>query len=245
MKSKNYSLTDHLLELRNRILIIVSSIIICAVLLSPFANTIYNFLSLPLLSVLPEGSNMIAVDVAAPFLAPFKLIVLLAIAITFPISIYNFWAFISPGLYNNERKFVAPILISSTILFYLGILFAYYIVFPLIFSFFTSIAPAGVQIATDITSFLNFVIKIFFAFGLAFEVPIITLVVVLAGLTTVESLSRKRPYIIVFAFIIGMILTPPDVISQVLLAIPIWVLFEFGLFLAKIITKNKGKKKRI
>tara|TARA_Y200000002_G_scaffold382443_1_gene399522 strand:+ start:780 stop:1517 length:738 start_codon:yes stop_codon:yes gene_type:complete len=245
MKSKNYSLTDHLLELRNRILIIVSSIVICAVLLSPFANTIYNFLSLPLLSVLPEGSSMIAVDVAAPFLAPFKLIVLLAIAITFPISIYNFWAFISPGLYNNERKFVAPILISSTILFYLGILFAYYIVFPLIFSFFTSIAPAGVQIATDITSFLNFVIKIFFAFGLAFEVPIITLVVVLAGLTTVESLSRKRPYIIVFAFIIGMILTPPDVISQVLLAIPIWVLFEFGLFLAKIITKNKGKKKRI
>tara|TARA_B100001173_G_scaffold99962_1_gene86512 strand:+ start:215 stop:952 length:738 start_codon:yes stop_codon:yes gene_type:complete len=243
MKSKNYSLTDHLLELRNRILIIVSSIVICAILLSPFANTIYNFLSLPLLSVLPEGSSMIAVDVAAPFLAPFKLIVLLAIAITFPISIYNFWAFISPGLYNNERKFVAPILISSTILFYLGILFAYYIVFPLIFSFFTSIAPAGVQIATDITSFLNFVIKIFFAFGLAFEVPIITLVVVLAGLTTVESLSRKRPYIIVFAFIIGMILTPPDVISQVLLAIPIWVLFEFGLFLAKIITKNKGKKK--
>ena len=245
MKSKNYSLTEHLLELRNRILIIVSSIVICAILLSPFANTIYNFLSLPLLSVLPEGSSMIAVDVAAPFLAPFKLIVLLAIAITFPISIYNFWAFISPGLYNNERKFVAPILISSTILFYLGILFAYYIVFPLIFSFFTSIAPAGVQIATDITSFLNFVIKIFFAFGLAFEVPIITLVVVLAGLTTVESLSRKRPYIIVFAFIIGMILTPPDVISQVLLAIPIWVLFEFGLFLAKIITKNKGKKKRI
>ena len=243
MKSKNYSLTDHLLELRNRILIIVSSIVICAILLSPFANTIYNFLSLPLLSVLPEGSSMIAVDVAAPFLAPFKLIVLLAIAITFPISIYNFWAFISPGLYNNEKKFVAPILISSTILFYLGILFAYYIVFPLIFSFFTSIAPAGVQIATDITSFLNFVIKIFFAFGLAFEVPIITLVVVLAGLTTVESLSRKRPYIIVFAFIIGMILTPPDVISQVLLAIPIWILFEFGLFLAKIITKNKGKKK--
>ena len=243
MKSKNYSLTDHLLELRNRILIIVSSIVICAILLSPFANTIYNFLSLPLLSVLPEGSSMIAVDVAAPFLAPFKLIVLLAIAVTFPISIYNFWAFISPGLYNNEKKFVAPILISSTLLFYLGILFAYYIVFPLIFGFFTSIAPTGVQIATDITSFLNFAIKIFFAFGLAFEVPIITLVVILAKLTTVESLSRKRPYIIVFAFIIGMILTPPDVISQVLLAIPIWILFEFGLLLAKIVTKNKGKKK--
>ena len=164
-------------------------------------------------------------------------------AITFPISIYNFWAFISPGLYSNERKFVAPILISSTLLFYLGIIFAYYAVFPLIFGFFTSIAPDGVEIATDISSFLNFVLKLFFAFGLAFEVPIITLVIILAKLTTVESLSRKRPYIIVFAFIIGMILTPPDVISQVLLAIPIWVLFEFGLFLAKIITKNKGKKK--
>lgn len=241
MKSKNYSLTDHLLELRNRLLIIISSIGICAILLSPFANTIYNFLSIPLLSVLPEGSSMIAVDVASPFLAPFKLILLLAVAITFPVSIYNFWAFISPGLYTSEKKFVAPILISSTLLFYLGILFAYYAVFPLIFSFFTSIAPEGVEIATDISSFLSFVIKIFFAFGLAFEVPIITLMIVLFEITTVKSLSRKRPYIIVIAFIMGMILTPPDVISQILLAIPIWLLFELGLFLAYIITKNKGK----
>lgn len=241
MKNKNYSLTDHLLELRNRLLIIISSIGLCAILLSPFANAIYNFLSVPLLSVLPEGSNMIAIDVASPFLAPFKLILLLAVAITFPISIYNFWAFISPGLYSNERKFVAPILISSTILFYLGILFAYYAVFPLIFSFFTSIAPVGVEIATDISSFLNFVIKIFFAFGLAFEVPIITLMVILFNISSVESLSRKRPYIVVLAFILGMILTPPDVISQILLAVPIWLLFELGLFLARIATKNKGK----
>jgi len=243
MKSKNYSLTDHLLELRNRLLIIISSIAICAVLLSPFANTLYNFLSQPLLSALPQGSSMIAVDVASPFLAPFKLIILLAVAITFPISVYNFWAFIAPGLYKNEKKFLAPILISSTLLFYLGIIFAYYVVFPLIFNFFTSIAPSGVQIATDISSFLNFVIKIFFAFGFAFEVPIITFVLVLAGISSVESLSTKRPYIIVFAFIIGMILTPPDVVSQILLAIPIWLLFEFGLLLAKIVIKNKGKKK--
>ena len=243
MKSKKNSLTSHLLELRNRLLIIISSILICAVLLSPFANIIYSFLSQPLLNSLPEGSTMIAVDVASPFLAPFKLVILLAVAITFPISIYNFWAFIAPGLYSKEKKFLAPILISSAVLFYLGIIFAYYIVFPLIFTFFTSIAPAGVQIATDISSFLNFVIKIFFAFGLAFEVPIITLVVILAELTTVQSLSKKRPYIIVFAFILGMILTPPDVISQILLAIPIWLLFESGLVLAKIITKNKNKKK--
>tara|TARA_S200000501_G_scaffold188395_1_gene177205 strand:- start:221 stop:958 length:738 start_codon:yes stop_codon:yes gene_type:complete len=243
MKSKKNSLTSHLLELRNRLLIIISSILICTVLLSPFANIIYSFLSQPLLNSLPEGSTMIAVDVASPFLAPFKLVILLAVAITFPISIYNFWAFIAPGLYSKEKKFLAPILISSAVLFYLGIIFAYYIVFPLVFTFFTSIAPTGVQIATDISSFLNFVIKIFFAFGLAFEVPIITLVVILAELTTVQSLSKKRPYIIVFAFILGMILTPPDVISQILLAIPIWLLFESGLVLAKIITKNKNKKK--
>ena len=245
MKSSNYSLTDHLLELRNRLLIIISTVAICALLLTPFANNIYNFLALPLLNVLPEGSSMIAVDVASPFLAPFKLILLLSIAITFPVSIYNFWAFIAPGLYKNEKKFVIPILVSSTLLFYLGIVFAYYIVFPLIFSFFTSIAPEGVQIATDISSFLNFVIKIFFAFGLAFEVPIITLVVVIFEISTVESLSKKRPYIIVIAFILGMVLTPPDIISQILLAVPIWLLFELGLFLAYLITRNKAKSKRL
>jgi len=245
MKSSNYSLTDHLLELRNRLLIIISTIAICALLLTPFANNIYNFLALPLLNVLPEGSSMIAVDVASPFLAPFKLILLLSIAITFPVSIYNFWAFVAPGLYKNEKKFVIPILVSSTLLFYLGIAFAYYIVFPLIFSFFTSIAPEGVQIATDISSFLNFVIKIFFAFGLAFEVPIITLIVVIFEISTVESLSKKRPYIIVSSFILGMVLTPPDVISQILLAVPIWLLFELGLFFAYLITRNKSNSKRL
>jgi len=245
MKSSNYSLTDHLLELRNRLLIIISTVAICALLLTPFANNIYNFLAMPLLNVLPEGSSMIAVDVASPFLAPFKLILLLSIAITFPVSIYNFWAFVAPGLYKNEKKFVIPILISSTLLFYLGIVFAYYIVFPLIFSFFTSIAPQGVQIATDISSFLNFVIKIFFAFGLAFEIPIITLIVIIFEISTVESLSKKRPYIIVIAFFLGMVLTPPDIISQILLAIPIWLLFELGLFLAYLITRNKAKSKRL
>jgi len=243
MKKNNSSLAEHLLELRNRLLIIIISIAITTIALSPFANIIYNFLSLPLLNVLPEGSRMIAVDVASPFLAPFKLILLLSIAITFPITIYNFWAFVAPGLYKNEKKFIAPILISSTLLFYLGIIFAYYIVFPLIFNFFTSIAPQGVEIATDISSFLNFVIKIFFAFGLAFEVPIITLMIILFGISDVKSLSKKRPYVIVTAFILGMILTPPDVISQILLAIPIWLLFEVGLLLAYLITKNKNKGK--
>ena len=241
MKNNKNSLVDHLLELRNRLLIIIASIIICALLLTPFSNSLYNFLSLPLLNALPEGSNMIAVDVASPFLAPFKLILLLSVAITFPISIYHFWAFISPGLYKNEKKFIAPILLSSTLLFYVGIAFAYFIVFPLIFNFFTSIGPQGVQVATDISSFLNFAVKIFFAFGLAFEVPIITFLIILLGISSVDSLTKKRPYIIVFSFILGMILTPPDVISQILLAVPIWLLFELGLFLARFTTKNKSK----
>jgi len=241
-QSKN-SFIPHLLELRNRLLIIISAIIFCAILLTPFANSIYSFLASPLLNVLPEGSSMIAVDVASPFLAPFKLILLLSVAITFPISVYNFWAFISPGLYSNEKKFIAPILISSTLLFYLGIIFAYSIVFPLIFNFFSSIAPQGVEIATDISSFLNFVIKLFFAFGLAFEVPIITFLLVFFEISSINSLSKKRPYIIVMAFILGMILTPPDVISQILLAVPIWLLFELGLLLARLLNKNKGKSK--
>jgi sec-independent protein translocase protein TatC len=243
MKNKRNTFTDHLLELRNRLLIIISAIIFCAILLTPFANSIYSFLASPLLNVLPEGSSMIAVDVASPFLAPFKLILLLSVAITFPISVYNFWAFISPGLYSNEKKFIAPILISSTLLFYLGIIFAYSIVFPLIFNFFSSIAPQGVEIATDISSFLNFVIKLFFAFGLAFEVPIITFLLVFFEISSINSLSKKRPYIIVMAFILGMILTPPDVISQILLAVPIWLLFELGLLLARLLNKNKGKSK--
>jgi|TARA_B100001059_G_scaffold92134_1_gene91155 sec-independent protein translocase protein TatC len=243
MKNKRNTFTDHLLELRNRLLIIISAIFFCAILLTPFANSIYSFLASPLLNVLPEGSSMIAVDVASPFLAPFKLILLLSVAITFPISVYNFWAFISPGLYSNEKKFIAPILISSTLLFYLGIIFAYSIVFPLIFNFFSSIAPQGVEIATDISSFLNFVIKLFFAFGLAFEVPIITFLLVFFEISSINSLSKKRPYIIVMAFILGMILTPPDVISQILLAVPIWLLFELGLLLARLLNKNKGKSK--
>ena len=244
MKNSKNSLTSHLLELRSRLLIVISSILVCTLILSPFANYLYNLLALPLTDILPKGSSMIAVDVASPFLAPFKLILLLSVVITFPISIYNFWAFVSPGLYKNEKMFLAPILISSTLLFYFGILFAYFIVFPLVFNFFTSIAPQGIEIATDINSFLNFAIKIFFAFGLAFEVPIITFLIVMLGISSTESLSKKRPYIIVFAFILGMILTPPDVISQILLALPIWLLFEFGLLLAKLFCKNKAKSSR-
>lgn len=243
MKSNNNStFIGHLLELRNRLLFILGSIFLCLIILMPFANDIYELLAKPLLNVLPQGTSMIAVDVASPFLAPFKLVLLSSVAITIPITIYHLWAFVAPGLYLKEKKLVAPVLISSTILFYLGIIFAYYIVFPLIFKFFTTIAPTGVEVATDISSFLNFVIKIFFAFGLAFEVPIITFLVVMLGISDTKSLSKKRPYIIVVAFVVGMILTPPDIISQILLAVPIWLLFELGLLLSYFVRKNTNEK---
>ena len=167
----------------------------------------------------------------------------MSVALTIPYTLYQLWAFIAPGLYDNEKKLVAPVIIFSTGLFYAGMCFAYFIVFPLVFNFFTTIAPDGVEISTDISSFLNFVIKMFFAFGLAFEVPILTVLVIEFGLSTYESLSKKRPHIVVAAFVIGMLLTPPDVISQVLLAVPIWILFELGLFMSKFITKPKSNKK--
>lgn len=242
-KINNSGFLDHLVELRSRLLYIIGVILVCLLALMPFANDIYTVLAKPLFDVMPENSTMIAVDVASPFLAPFKLVFLMSVAITIPFTLYQLWAFIAPGLYENEKKLVAPVIIFSTGLFYAGMCFAYFIVFPLVFNFFTTIAPEGVEISTDISSFLNFVIKMFFAFGLAFEVPILTLLIIKFGLSTHESLRKKRPYIVVGAFVVGMLLTPPDVISQVLLAIPIWILFELGLFLSKFITNPKMNKK--
>ena len=209
------------------------------IVLFPFANPLYNFLSAPLVAQLPQSGTMIAIDVASPFLAPFKLVLLLAVTLSIPVLVYQFWAFVAPGLYRQEKRLAMPILLSSTLLFYLGMIFAYYVVFPLMFGFFNSVAPEGISVMTDINRYLDFVIKIFIAFGIAFEVPIVTLMLVKTGVTTTESLIRKRPYIIVAAFVAGMILTPPDIISQVLLAIPVWLLFELGIFISKFISSDK------
>lgn len=199
-----------------------------------WANDIYHYLSQPLLAVMPDSASMIATDVASPFFAPFKLTLVLAFFIAIPVVLYQAWAFIAPGLYKHEKRLVAPLLFSSTTLFYAGIAFAYFLVFPVVFGFFTSVAPDGVQIATDINSYLNFVLKLFFAFGLAFEIPIAVVLLCWTGATDVDSLKQKRPYIIVGAFVIGMALTPPDVISQTMLAVPMLLLFEGGLLFARI-----------
>jgi len=226
-------LIAHLVELRDRLLRGIVAVLIIAVCLLPFSNELYHFLAEPLLRHLPESSTMIATEVASPFLIPFKLTLSIAILLAVPILLYQVWAFIAPGLYDNERKLVFPLLFSSTVLFFLGIVFAYFVVFPLVFGFLTQAAPEGVTVMTDISSYLDFVLKLFFAFGIAFEVPIATLVLIWTGISSVESLQQKRPYIIVGAFIIGMLLTPPDVISQTLLALPVWLLFELGLFCSR------------
>jgi len=230
---------SHLLELRDRLLRMVAAVFVVFLALFPFANDIYIFVAEPLTSRLPDGTSMIATGVAAPFLTPFKLSLMSAVFLTMPFILYQFWAFVAPGLYKHEKKLVVPLLISSSFLFYLGMLFAYYVVFPLVFLFFIGTTPDGVAMMTDISQYLDFVLTLFFAFGVAFEVPIAAILVVWMGMTTPEDLGKKRPYIIVGAFVIGMLLTPPDVISQTLLALPMWVLFELGVQFSKFFARDR------
>jgi sec-independent protein translocase protein TatC len=232
----------HLVELRDRLLRIIIAVGIILLVLLPFANRLYSLVAAPLLAHLPDGTSMIATEVASPFLTPFKLALIIAIFLAMPVVLYQLWAFVAPGLYQHERKLVFPLLLTSTVLFYLGAAFAYYVVLPLVFSFFITVAPEGVAVMTDISKYLDFVLKLFFAFGLAFEVPIATILLVWAGVTTPETLVAKRPYIIVGAFVVGMVLTPPDVISQSLLAVPLWVLFELGVFFSRVYASGKFAK---
>ena len=229
----NLPLISNLLELRDRVLRVTAVVIVLFLSLVYFANDIYHYLAIPLTSQLPEGSSMIATGVATPFFTPIKLTIVLSIFIAIPAILYQVWAFIAPGLYKHERRLIIPLVVSSAFLFYLGMTFAYFVVFPLTFSFFANTAPEGVTIATDISSYLDFALKLFFAFGLAFEIPIATLVLCWTGATTPEQLKEKRPYIVVAAFIFGMLLTPPDIISQTLLAVPMLILFEIGLLFSR------------
>lgn len=229
----------HLLELRDRLLRMILGILMLLLVLFPFANDIYHFIASPLLAHMPEGTQMIATQVASPFLTPFKLSLVAAVFLTIPWILYQFWAFVAPGLYQHEKKLVLPLLASSTILFYLGMAFAYYVVFPLVFRFLVGVTPEGVAMMTDIAAYLDFVLTLFFAFGIAFEVPIATFLLVWTGMTSAESLAKKRPYVIVVAFVIGMFLTPPDVISQTLLAIPMWLLFEAGIIFSRLFIPKK------
>ena len=237
--SKSGSLMSHLVELRDRVVRMVVAVLVLFLGMFYWANEIYIYLAEPLTRHLPEDANMIAIDVASPFLTPFKLVLMLAVFLAMPVILYQMWAFVAPGLYANEKRIAGPLLVSSILLFYAGVAFAYYVVFPLVFGFFTSIGPEIVNISTDIGRYLDFVLALFFGFGLAFEVPIATIILVAIGFTTPKKLSEKRPYVIVGAFICGMLLTPPDVISQVLLALPMWVLFEAGLIASTIMFKDR------
>ena len=236
------SLISHLLELRDRLL---RSVLVLVVIFIPFAfiaNELYEFLAKPLMEQLPEGTSMIATEPHAPFFVPFKFAFAVSFAVAIPYLLYQMWAFVAPGLYRHEKRMVFPLLVSSSVLFYLGIAFSYFVVFPLIFKFFANSAPEGVAVMTDISSYLGFVLKLFFAFGIAFEVPIATILLVKMGVTTPDALAQKRPYIIIGAFILGMLLTPPDIFSQTMLAIPVWVLFEVGLFASRKMLKAKQEK---
>lgn len=228
-------LIAHLIELRNRLLRSILVVLVLFLCLFYFANDLYLILVEPLSSLLPDSSNMIATGVASPFLVPFKMTLVLAVLLAVPFILHQIWSFIAPGLYQHEKRFAIPLLVTSIVLFYSGIAFAYFVVLPLAFAFFTAAGPEGISFLPDISNILNFILKIFFAFGIAFEIPIATFLMVLTGITTVESLSEKRPYIFVGCFVVGMLVTPPDVISQTILAVPMWLLFEIGVLCARMI----------
>jgi sec-independent protein translocase protein TatC len=224
---------SHLLELRNRLLKIVFGLVVCVIAFLPFSNELYTWLAEPLLSRMPVGTHMIATAVTTPFLVPMKVSTLLAIVVSLPYTLYQAWAFVAPGLYSHERRFIGPLIIASTLLFLAGMAFAFFAVFPLLFGFITASAPEGVAVMTDIGSYLDFVTTMFVSFGLAFEVPIAVVILVKFNIVNVEMLKKARPYVVVGAFIVGAILTPPDVISQIMLAVPLWFLYETGVFIAK------------
>lgn len=237
-------LVEHLTELRDRLLRAIGAVLAVFLALVWFANPIYQFVSEPLRRFLPEGATMIATQVASPFLAPFKLTLIVAALSAMPYVLYQAWAFVSPGMYRHEKRFALPLLVSSVLLFYSGVAFAYFVVCPMVFGFFSSVSPEGVTMMTDINSYLDFVLTMFFAFGFAFEVPVATVLLVWAGITTPEALVEKRPYIIVGCFVVGMLLTPPDVFSQTLLAVPMWMLFEAGVVASRMVLRDRERLER-
>ena len=234
------TLLSHLIELRSRLIKISIAVIGMFVILVPFSQKIFVVVSQPLVEVLP-GQKMIATAVASPLLTPFKLTFFVALFVAMPVVLYQVWAFVAPGLYRKEKRFAFPLLGSSIVLFYAGIAFAYFVVFELVFGFFASVTPQSVEMMTDIAAYLDFITKIFLAFGLAFEVPIATVLVVWTGMTTPEKLGKARPYVFLMAFVVGMFLTPPDIISQTLLAVPVYLLYELGIVMSRIFSRERRR----
>jgi sec-independent protein translocase protein TatC len=236
--TKEQGFIEHLLELRDRLIRIVLSIAIFFIVLVPFAKHIYNYFSDPLVSQLPDGGTLLAITVAGPFLVPYKLTLLVAFLIALPYIFHQLWGFIAPALYKHEKRLVVPLLTSSVILFYAGMAFAFYVVLPIMFGILPGFAPDNVEVAPDIAQYLDFVMMIFMAFGIGFEMPVATVLLITTGMISRENLAKKRPYVVVVAFIVGMFLTPPDVVSQILLAIPMWLLFEIGLIASGLFKKQ-------
>ena len=231
-KKEEMTFVQHLVELRDKLLHSVIAILLIFIGIFPFANEVYGFIAAPIINVLPADTNIIAIGVISPFLTPLKMALIFAVYLAMPYLLFQIWSFIAPALYKHEKQMIVPLIVSSTILFYAGILFSFYVVFPVIFGFLSSVGPSIVDFTPDIQYYLDFVLKVSFAFGVAFEVPIATILLIMFNITTVEKLKNNRPYVIIGAFVLGMLLTPPDIISQVLIAIPMWLLFEAGLIFA-------------
>lgn len=232
------SLMSHLLELRSRLLKAGGAVLGVFVCLLPFTQKVFEAVARPLVAQLPKGSTMIATDVASPFLTPFKTSFYVAIMLAIPAVLYQIWAFVAPGLYRREKRLAVPLLISSVVLFYLGVVFAYFVIFPVMFGFFTAAAPDNVQVMTDISRYLDFVLVLFIAFGFAFEVPVVTVLLVMVGMVSIDTLRKNRQYVFLGAFVLGMVLTPPDILSQTLLAIPMYLLYESGIVLAQLLSRS-------
>jgi sec-independent protein translocase protein TatC len=230
---------EHLIELRSRLIKALASVFIIVLVLLPFSGKLYSLMAQPVMKYLPEGAGMIATGVLSPIFTPFKMALIMGVILAIPFIFYQIWAFVAPGLYKHEKRIAQPLLISSIALFYLGCLFAYFVIFPILFQFLPRVAPEGVTYMPDINSYLDTIVRLFFAFGLAFEVPIAVILLTLMGVTTPEKLAKNRPYVIVAVFTLGMLLTPPDVISQTLLAIPMLLLFELGIFLSRLLIRRK------
>ena len=227
------SISNHLLELRSRLLKVVIFFVVLTIVGIPFASEIYDFVAAPMISLLPDGSSMIATQVTSPFMAPIKLVLYVALLFSMPWLFYQAWMYISPGLYKKEKKFAGPLMFSTVVLFFSGVSFAFFVVCPIIFKFFIGMAPESILGMTDISQYLSFIFKLVFAFGIAFEIPIATVLLINSGITKKKSLVKARPYLIVLFLAIGMLLTPPDVFSQLFLAVPMWVLFEIGIIFSK------------
>ena len=227
------SISNHLLELRNRLLKVIALFVIFSIIGIPFASDIYGFVADPLIKLLPTGSSMIATEVASPFMAPIKLVLYMALLFSMPWLFYQIWMYVSPGLYKNEKSFTGPLMFSTVVLFFSGAAFAFFVVCPIIFKFFIVMAPDSIQVMTDINQYLGFIFKLVFAFGIAFEIPIATILLVKSGIATKASLTKARPYLIILFLVIGMLLTPPDIFSQLFLAIPMWILFELGILISR------------